>query len=324
MQMQEVIERYHTDLHEVESMLRREVHSDNARLTEANEALLGAGGKRIRPLFTLMCSRFGGHRPDWLYPLASAVELIHMATLVHDDVVDDAATRRGKPTVRAQWGNRAAMYAGDFLLGRALRLLSQIPDARIHVELSNAIVRMCEGEIEQIQDLYNWRQSLRRYLRRIERKTALLISVSCSLGAVAADAPASMVRVLRRFGYFTGMAFQITDDVLDFVAEEKTVGKPVGGDLKQGNLTLPALYAATQIAVGTELRERIQPGMDRADVDRSIDLVRSSEGLPFARKLARQYMDKAMNELKQLDQLDGGALQADLATVARFVNHRMH
>ncbi|MDQ0188497.1 polyprenyl synthetase family protein [Alicyclobacillus cycloheptanicus] len=321
MEMQEVIERYQPDLEAVEALLEQQVRSENPQLTEVNESLLRAGGKRIRPLFALMCSRVGSGRPDWLHVLAGAVELIHMATLVHDDVVDDAATRRGKPTVRAQYGNRAAMYAGDFLFGRAIRMLSDIPNRDIHLELSGAIVRMCEGEIEQIQDLFNWRQSLRRYLRRVERKTALLFSVSCSLGAAASRADPQLVRVLRRFGYFTGMAFQITDDVLDFVADEQTVGKPVGGDLRQGNLTLPALHASTEPAVGDELRQRIHPNMSRNDVETSIELVRASSGLPFAKQLARQYMDKAM---VQLHRLPAGPLQEDLATVARFVNQRMY
>lgn len=314
------MDRYQSEMQAVEFVLREQVQADNEELTRANAELLNAGGKRIRPLFVLMCSRFGDTEADWVIPLAAAVEMIHMATLVHDDVIDNALTRRGRPTVRAQWGNLAAMYAGDYLLGRALSLLTQIPNLQIHREMSEAIVRMCEGEIEQIEDFYNWRQSLRRYLRRVERKTALLISVSCSLGALAAGASQESVRVLRRFGYYTGMAFQITDDVLDYVADAKVVGKPVGGDLRQGNLTLPALHAARQSAVGAELRATVQPSMHGSDVDRALDLVRQSDGLPFARDLARRYMEKAM---RLLGQLETGQLQSDLASVAQFVNARM-
>ncbi len=320
MDIQAVLDRYHSDMQAVEALLSEQVKGQNAELTQANAELLNAGGKRIRPLFVLMCSRFGDMDADWVIPLAAAVEMIHMATLVHDDVIDDAQTRRGRPTVRAKWGNLAAMYAGDYLLGRALGLLTQIPNLQIHREMSDAIVRMCEGEIEQIQDFYNWRQSLRRYLRRVERKTALLISVSCSLGAVAAGAAPESVRVLRRFGYYTGMAFQITDDVLDYVADADVVGKPVGGDLRQGNLTLPALHAARESAVGEVLRATVQPSMHGSDIDRALDLVRRSDGLPFARDLARRYMEKAM---VLLDQLETGQLRTDLASVAQFVNARM-
>lgn len=321
MDIQAVSQRYESDMQEVEQLLRHEVQAGNEQLTKANAELLSAGGKRIRPLFVLMCSRFGDENEAWVIPLAAAVELIHMATLVHDDVIDGAQTRRGRPTVSEQWGHLAAMYAGDFLLGRALGLLTQIPNTQIHQELSAAIVRMCEGEIEQIEDFYNWRQSSRRYLRRVERKTALLISVSCSLGAVAAGAPDAQVHVLRRFGYYTGMAYQITDDVLDFVADTEMVGKPVGGDLRQGNLTLPALRAARVTAVGVELSERIRPAMAQQDVERAIELVRHSDGLPYARDLAKRFMEKAMSAIEQLTP---GQLQTDLASVAHFVNHRMH
>ncbi|WDL97138.1 polyprenyl synthetase family protein [Alicyclobacillus sp. ALC3] len=320
MDIQAVLDRYHSDMQAVEALLSEQVKADNLELTQANAELLNAGGKRIRPLFVLMCSRFGDMDADWVVPLAAAVEMIHMATLVHDDVIDDAQTRRGRPTVRAKWGNLAAMYAGDYLLGRALGLLTQIPNLQIHREMSDAIVRMCEGEIEQIEDFYNWRQSLRRYLRRVERKTALLISVSCSLGAVAAGAAPESVRVLRRFGYYTGMAFQITDDVLDYVADADVVGKPVGGDLRQGNLTLPALHAARESAVGEVLRATVQPSMHGSDIDRALELVRRSDGLPFARDLARRYMEKAM---VLLEQLESGQLRTDLASVAQFVNARM-
>ncbi|MCF8563734.1 polyprenyl synthetase family protein [Alicyclobacillus tolerans] len=319
MDVRNIYAMYEPDLSQVEEILRESVQSRNPLLTEAAVQLLEAGGKRIRPLFALIGSRFGTAQSDLIYVLASALELVHMATLVHDDVIDDAPTRRGKPTIRAWMGNHPAMYTGDFLFARAIDLLSHIDDPAIHSEMSMAMVRMCEGEIEQIRDFYDLNQPLRNYLRRVERKTALLISVSCSLGAKVAGSPESTVKTLRQFGYYTGMAFQITDDILDYVGDEKTVGKPVGGDLRQGNLSLPALYAAASSPHAQALRQLIHEGMDRDAVEQAILLVRDSDALTFAKDIAERYMLKAMQALSRLEP---SPVRDNLAGVAEFVNNR--
>lgn len=321
MDFQDVYERCRPELLEVERVLRDSVQSRNLRLLHATTQLLEAGGKRIRPLYAILSSRFGTGDRSKVYALAAALELVHMASLVHDDVIDDASLRRGKPTVRAQFGNRAAMYTGDFLFARAIQRLSELGSPLIHEEMSSAIARMCEGEIEQIRDFFSWQQTLRNYLRRVERKTALLISISCALGARAAEAPGTTVEILRRFGYYTGMAFQITDDILDYVGDEKIVGKPVGGDLRQGNLTLPALRAAYISPRSRELQESVLEGMQGGSVARAIDIVRASDGLEYARQLATRYLTKAMTELEKLAP---GPDRDGLAIVARFVNQRSH
>jgi len=320
MDVREIYAAYHSDLEQVEQTLHQSVRSDNPQLSESATQLLEAGGKRIRPLFALIGSRLGEGDRTQVYSLAAAIELVHMATLVHDDVIDDAALRRGRPTVRAQFGNLPAMFTGDFLFARAIHLLSTIPIAKVHFEMSSAMVRMCEGEIEQIRDFYNVEQSLRNYLRRVERKTALLISVSCSLGALVTKAPPDTVNALRRFGYYTGMAYQITDDILDYVGDEAVVGKPVGGDLRQGNLSLPALHAASQEPYAGELRELIRSGMDSAAVARAIDLVRASDAVEYARELAATYMTKA---LSVIGQLAPGTIRNELTAMSEFVNQRM-
>lgn len=320
MDVRDIYSAYAADLNNVEELLHQATKSDNALLMQSATQLLEAGGKRIRPLLALIGSRLGEKERTRVYPLAAAIELVHMATLVHDDVIDDAALRRGKPTVRAQFGNLPAMFTGDFLFARAIDLLSSIPLPQVHTEMSSAMVRMCEGEIEQIRDFYNVHQSLRNYLRRVERKTALLISVSCALGAVVVDAPQRVVRALRKFGYYTGMAYQITDDILDYVGEEGIVGKPVGGDLRQGNLSLPALYAASSGPFAKELQTLIRTDMDSSDVERAIDLVRESDALEYAKNLAALYMNKALG---MIEQITSGPIRTELTIMSEFVNQRM-
>ncbi|KPV44882.1 hypothetical protein AN477_05230 [Alicyclobacillus ferrooxydans] len=321
MDFRQVYEQYQHDLQEIDNILGTSMESENALLAGSSRQLLAAGGKRIRPLFALLCSELGKmSEKQSVHRLAASVELVHMASLVHDDVIDDATVRRGHPTVRAQYGNRPAMYTGDFLFARAIRLLSSLSNMSLHVEMSNAIVRMTEGEIDQIRDFYDLGQPLKKYLRRIERKTALLISVSCSLGAVVGGAPAAAVKAARRFGYFTGMAFQVIDDILDFSGTESLVGKPVGNDLWQGNITYPALYTAQCTAQGAQLRNLVSPTMTRDDLNAAVALVRESGALEQANQLASRYLDKALVILRGLDE---SSTRRSLEVVARFVNQRM-
>jgi heptaprenyl diphosphate synthase len=316
-----VYDKYRPELAAVEGILRESVHSLNRDLHAASIQLIAAGGKRIRPLFAVLCSQFGTLQDATkVRTVAAALELVHMATLVHDDVIDDADLRRGRPTVRNQFGDRAAMYAGDFLFARAIHLLSGLEDVSLHKKLSAAIVRICEGEIEQIRDFYNWRQTFSTYLRRIERKTAILIAVSCELGAKAAGADSNTVESLRRFGYYTGLAFQIVDDLLDYEGSAQIVGKPVAGDLMQGNLTLPALVAHRGPG-GKKLEQLVCPDATNRHRDEAVALIRDSGSLAVARRAADRCLAKAM---EQLQSIPFPERHNELRAVASFVNQRAY
>lgn len=310
-----------SDLDAVERRLNAEVQTSQYNLKKASSHLLKAGGKRIRPIFVLLAGKFGDYNIDRLSTVAAALELIHMASLVHDDVIDDADLRRGTPTVKSEWGNRMAMYTGDFIFARALVMLSDIPQVQIHQLLSQAIVSMCEGEIEQIRDFYNTGQNLRTYLRRIKRKTALLLSISCTLGGLVADCTRAEVRNLERYGYYAGMAFQIIDDILDLTASEKQLGKPVGSDLRQGNLTLPVLYALQHSPDRNRLRELISPAITDAEAEEAIAIVKASGGLEYARVMADRYLDKCLTALHRLPAIDA---RKKLEGIAHFINQRDH
>lgn len=322
MDFRQVYEHYKTDMKAIDDLLHREVVSRNEVMNDSAIQLLEAGGKRIRPLFALLCSEWGDELADKqrIHALSAAVELIHMATLVHDDVIDDASVRRGRPTVRAQLGNRPAMYTGDFLFARAIRLITSLHAMPVHEEMSNAIVRMCEGEIDQIRDFYELEQPLKKYLRRIYRKTALLISVSCALGATVAGAEESTISLLRQFGHHTGMAFQLVDDILDYSGDAEVVGKPIGNDLIQGNITLPALYAANIPEYHRRLAHLVQPGMTNEQAAEAVQWVRASGGIEYTMNLAHRYLDKAQTILAQLPDHPS---KESLAVVARFVIERL-
>ena len=309
------------DLAFVEDQLRVQLRSREQVLEDAAVHLLNAGGKRLRPVFVLLAGTFGQYDRNRLAHVAVGLELIHMATLVHDDVIDNADTRRGMPTVKARFGNRVAMYTGDFIFARALSTLSNIDDVRIHKTLATAIERMCLGEIEQIRDLFSLEQTMRTYLMRIRRKTALLIEMSCALGALAAGAPEHIVSAVRRYGYYTGMAFQITDDVLDFTSTEERLGKPVGSDLRQGNLTAPVLLALRDEETSRNLRELIAGHGRFGDMRQAVELVKNSGGVKGAMDLADRYLIKAHEGLACLPPTP---TRASLAALATFVGKRDH
>ncbi|MFV9510686.1 polyprenyl synthetase family protein [Tepidibacillus sp. LV47] len=300
MKLLDIYAKMKSDIKEIEKELSRAVSTNQMILNQSSSHLLKAGGKRIRPIFVLLSGHFGDYQFDKLKKVAAALELIHMATLVHDDVIDDADKRRGKLTVKAQWDNKVAMYTGDYILAQALMLITEFEQPEIHQTLSKALVQMSEGEIDQIRDFNNWNQSLKHYLKRIKRKTALLIAISCKLGALASHAKPKIVRGLYQYGYNVGMAFQIIDDILDFTGTTEQLGKPAGSDLRQGNITIPALYALHYSMDRLRLQEIIRNRDMEKRIDEVIDMIRTSEGIKYAHHLAERYIEKAKKALLDL------------------------
>lgn len=307
------------DVETIERELERSITPRTRELYQSSIHLLRAGGKRLRPIFVLLGGKWGNYDLERLKHVAVPLELIHMATLVHDDVVDDADKRRGQETVRAKWDNRIAMYTGDYIFARALTIATKLADPRIHQILSRAIVEMCKGEIAQVRDLHNWNQGLKHYLRRIKRKTALLIAISCQLGAVASGAKEEQVRSMYQYGYNVGMAFQIADDLLDFTGTEKQLGKPVGSDLRQGNITLPALYSLWYGEERNRLRRWIEQDKLKDHLEEAITLIRTGEGIAYARALAERYLERAKQALAGLPD---NSTKRSLLGIADFVIQR--
>src|SRR5699024_9005521 len=227
------------DIQRIEKRLATVIDANHPILHKASIQLLRAGGKRIRPIFAILSAEFGDkeeHAAE-IEAVATALELIHMASLVHDDVVDDADLRRGKPTIKQLYDDKTAIYTGDYILACALEEMAKIQSVHVHQVLAKSLVHVVEGEMYQIEDKYVVDQNLRNYLRRIKRKTALLIASSCKLGALTAETSKEDANRLFQYGYNVGMSFQIIDDILDFTSTKETLGKPVGNDLLQGHLT---------------------------------------------------------------------------------------
>ncbi|MBH9967763.1 heptaprenyl diphosphate synthase component II [[Bacillus] enclensis] len=309
-----------TDIDQIEKELETAIESDSRLLNQASLHLLQAGGKRIRPVFVLLSAKFGEYDIDSVKNAAVALELIHMASLVHDDVIDDAELRRGKPTIKSQWDNRIAMYTGDYIFARGLEYMTNIKNPEAHQILSHTIVELCKGEIAQIKDKYRCDQNLRDYLLRIKRKTALLIAVSCQLGAIASGAPEEVHRRLFRFGYHVGMSYQITDDILDLTASEEELGKPAGSDLWQGNITLPVLYAMEDPALRSEI-ERVSENTSAEEMKKVIASILASDAIERSHRVSRMYLDKALEDLEHLPQ---NRVKKTLKNVANFIGKRKY
>lgn len=302
----------------VRGRMRAVVGTEHFPLAEAIEGLIDANGKMLRPAFLLMAGRFG-KRPKDLTDLAAAIELLHIATLIHDDVIDVADTRRGVPTIHARYGAKDAVLAGDWLFSRCFRLSSDSssPDnARLLAALIGAL---CSEEIHQDLERFQWPRSVRNYLRKIAGKTAALFSLALRAGAIETKAPLVVVEALTRAGYDAGMAFQIMDDVLDYESSAQDMRKPVGKDLREGLCTLPLILALRGDP------SRLAPYLgsaspDEGAVEHIVRIVRQSGSLEAARSLASRYTRRSLDELARLP---AGAARDDLlSTVERLLTRK--
>ena len=308
-----------SDIDIIEKELELTLNSSSQLLNEASVHLLQAGGKRIRPVFVLLSAKFGHYDIHQVKHIAVPLELIHMASLVHDDVIDDAELRRGRPTVKAQWNNKIAMYTGDFIFAKALDYVTELEDPRIHQVLAKTMVEICNGEVIQMEDKFRLDQTMKDYFRRIKRKTALLIESSCELGALVSGLEERYVRHLKRYGYFVGMSFQIIDDILDFTATDKELGKPAGSDLMQGNITLPMLLLRDDPTVRPYIDLAVEEKLTEQDRLEMLEIVRNSEAIKEATRISDQYLKKALDEINQLP---NHKAKKKLRDIALFIGKR--
>lgn len=310
------------ELQRMEEELIRTIDTGQPLLKEASGHLIHAGGKRLRPAFVLLVGSCFTTRLERLIPMAVALELVHMATLVHDDVIDNSLSRRGRDTVKARFGNRISIYSGDYILAKALYIVGEYNRADLLAIVSEASVKVCEGEIVQLQTCFDVGQGIKDYLRRIERKTALLMSLACQMGALLAEAPPAKVNAMRLFGYNLGMSFQITDDILDFTADESILGKPTGSDIRQGIITLPALYALRCSPASSELRSILSsPDMVAEQSEKALKLVIRSGGIEYSQQMAERYIAKAQ---KMLTLVPESQARTALSRIADFICERKY
>ena len=289
------------DLHQLTENLKRLVGARHPILFAAAEHLFGAGGKRLRPAIVLLFSRAtsadheitASHRR-----LAEITEMIHTASLVHDDVVDESELRRGVPTVHASFGNRVAVLAGDFLFAQSSWYLANLDNLEVVKLLSQVIMDLAEGEIQQGLNRFDAGLSIEAYLEKSYYKTASLIANSCKAAGVLSEVPEATAMNLYNYGRHLGLAFQIVDDLLDFTSSADTLGKPAGSDLSSGNLTAPVLYAMQEKPVLEVLIER--EFAQEGDIDQAIALVLESKGVERSRELATHHAQLAIQQLEGL------------------------
>jgi len=320
--MLELFDGIRNELQVVEEELRAVLQAQNPLLAETSTHLLDAGGKRLRPALSILGAKFYNFNLEDVLPLAVALELIHMATLIHDDVVDGSVTRRGAPTVKARWGNGISTHIGTYLFAKSLVLVAKYEEKKplISRVLTDTSVKMCEGEIQQISASFNIYQNIRDYFYRVKRKTALLITASAQLGAVACGAGSNIYLPLRRYGNNIGMAFQITDDILDIMADQSQLGKPVGSDLRQGIITLPVIYALKKCEHKgrlIELAGKVEKSEE--EVQEAIEIIRGCGAIDYSFEIAGKYLSKAKEELMALPDLPA---RNTLALIADFIGVR--
>jgi heptaprenyl diphosphate synthase len=297
-QTENLLEPIAAELREFETRLAATVALDLGPMSQAMNHIVRAGGKRLRPALVILSAKLGDAEPDHIYNTAMGIEFIHTATLVHDDLIDDAETRRGMATIHALLGVNPAIIVGDYYFAKGANLTAAIGMPVIDVIISRAVMTICMGELLQLTSKRNYDQSVDDYYRKIERKTAALLSASCHCGGIVARLDETHALALERFGHHLGMAFQIADDVLDYTASAEQIGKPVGADLRQGTITLPLMYALRDEALGPRLRELLaREPISEADYDEVVALVRDSPAIAQAERHAHEFADRASAEL---------------------------
>ncbi len=303
----------------VENNLKAFTRANVPWMTEPLKHILEGGGKRIRPALTLLAGKFYRHDLEQLVMIATAVELFHTATLVHDDAVDDSAMRRGRPTVNNRWGDGIAVLLGDFLFSNSAYLVYTVGNQRVMKLFSETLIIISSGQLRQLFSAYNWQQTRQDYYEQIASKTASLLSAAPEAGALLSEAPEEAVAALRAYGHDLGMAFQIVDDILDFTGDEEEMGKPVGSDLLEGTLTLPAILLMENYPQDNPIKELFQKGRDRAEVQRVIEMVRNSLIVEECYRIAADFSTRAC---RALDGLPENACRRSLIDLAHYLIER--
>ena len=293
------------EMQAVDEVIRRRLTSEVALVDQIANYIVGAGGKRIRPRLVLLFSRALSFSGPSRFELAAIIEFIHTATLLHDDVVDESALRRGRATANALFGNAASVLVGDFLYSRAFQLVVEVGRMRVLDVLADATNVIAEGEVLQLMNMHDADLAVEDYLRVIRYKTAKLFEASARLGAVIADAPREIEDACANFGRSLGTAFQLIDDLLDYEGDPAALGKNVGDDLREGKPTLPLLFA---MAHGTpEESQLIRHAIEHGEIERLgeiVQIVRRTGAIDATREAARREADHAREQLAALPDSD--------------------
>jgi len=306
------------DLTLVKDELRSISKIDFPWLSEQLGYVVKGSGKGVRPALTLLAGKFYNYDFTYLLPMAVSVELMHTSTLVHDDAIDNSMVRRGQATINKIWGDDIAILLGDYLFAKAGEFVADTQNPRVIKLFSQTLAIISSGEIKQFFAAFNPEQTREDYIHRISCKTASLFSLATESGAILSEAPESSVDILREYGHNLGIAFQIVDDILDFVSTEEEMGKPIGSDLAQGTLTLPAMLILERYPADNPVR-RLFETRDKEHLEPAINIVRQEAVVEECYRIASDYCAKACQNLKLLP--DDSVCQV-LIALANYVIRR--
>ena len=324
MKIQQAFDLVRDELKKVETQFRENISSDVYLITKIGEYILRSGGKRFRPLMLLLSSRVAGYKGERHIPLAVVVEFIHTATLLHDDVVDNAKIRRGAESANLVWGNGPSILVGDYLLSRAFELAVNDGDQKILKTLSSTTTRMAEGEMLQMLRHSNIHTTEEEHLRIVAGKTAVLFSASCHMPAILAGLPQEKENALETYGMEVGTAFQLMDDCLDYTSKDEVIGKARGSDIREGKITMPLIAAyGKSIASEKKLIERAvkSDGITDSDMEEIFGIIKKRKGIEYTLDFAAKRVENAK---KQLDIFEPTPERAALSAAADFVIERIN
>jgi octaprenyl-diphosphate synthase len=295
MQLEEIRALVTADLQRVDQTIVQRLASDIVLVNQVSQYIIGAGGKRLRPLSVVLAARACGHQGQKHVPAAAIIEFIHTATLLHDDVVDGSDLRRGRNTANHVFGNEASVLVGDYLYSRSFQMMVELGDLRIQEVMANATNTIAEGEVLQLMNAHDPGTTEQRYLEVIYRKTAKLFEAGAQMAAILSGSPREIEQAMIEYGRHLGTAFQLVDDALDYKATAEELGKNLGDDLAEGKPTLPVIHALanSSAADAALLRAAIENG-GIGDLDRITRLIETSGGLDYTARMAQREKDLAV------------------------------
>ena len=291
------------DYRQIQNIIEETINDSNPVIRDPLKNLVSKKGKLLRPMLVVLASRFGSPEQNGalqkIHNIAAAIEILHLATLVHDDVIDESPVRRGSPTLHTQVGKKQAILIGDYLFSRCFSLVAEHANLENSKLLARAVSSICNSEISQAEDTFSFKTSIRRYNRRIAGKTAALFAISCFVGASESGSKKPVCALFSRIGYNLGMGFQIKDDILDYTGNQKRLGKPIGSDIHDGIATLPLIYAL-QEDTGKLQTILHKPPFSEADIQHIIRLVIDNGGVNKAEEQASLYTERAYRAIEEL------------------------
>lgn len=311
------------DLMKTLAIMEDSLHIQNKEVEQAIVEMIHAGGKLLRPAYQILFAQFGTEKDEnKILALAAAIEMLHTATLIHDDIVDESDLRRNLPTIRSKFGNATAVYAGDYLFVTCFRIMADYATSMRSLQMnSRSMEKILAGELGQMDKHYYLDVTIEQYLENISGKTAELFALSCSIGAFESGSTKRFAKLASEIGHNIGMAFQILDDILDYSKDRQTIGKPVLEDVRQGIYSLPLLYALEQNP--SELRPLLakKETMTAEEALLVLQIVEATQGVEKAQALASEYTDKALKEIQKLPDHPEN-IKETLQQITRLILHR--